>query len=73
MENPTYSSIADRDAPWDDAETLRLLEALERYDEDWAEVADYVGTRTKEECVVNSKLLTNTSMLSQTGVQASVC
>jgi len=52
LENPTYSSVPDRDAPWSDGEILRLLEAMERYDEDWAEVAEYVGTRTKEECVV---------------------
>jgi SWI/SNF related-matrix-associated actin-dependent regulator of chromatin subfamily C len=52
IENPTYSTIPDRDAPWSDSETLRLLEAMERYDEDWAEIADHVGTRTKEECVV---------------------
>jgi SWI/SNF related-matrix-associated actin-dependent regulator of chromatin subfamily C len=52
MENPTYSSILDRDAPWSDAEILRLLEALERYDEDWGEIAEYVGTRTREECVL---------------------
>jgi SWI/SNF related-matrix-associated actin-dependent regulator of chromatin subfamily C len=52
LENPTYSSIPDRDSPWSDGEILRLLEAMERYDEDWTEVADYVGTRTKEECVV---------------------
>jgi SWI/SNF related-matrix-associated actin-dependent regulator of chromatin subfamily C len=52
LENPTYSAIPDRDAPWSDGEVLRLLEAMERYDEDWAQVAEYVGTRTKEECVV---------------------
>ena len=52
IENPTYSAIPDRDAPWSDGEILKLLEAMERYDEDWAEVAEYVGTRTKEECVV---------------------
>jgi SWI/SNF related-matrix-associated actin-dependent regulator of chromatin subfamily C len=52
VENPTYSSIPDRDAPWSDGEILKLLEAMERYDENWDEVADYVGTRTKEECVV---------------------
>ncbi|KAK3380143.1 SWI/SNF complex protein-like protein [Lasiosphaeria ovina] len=52
MENPTYSSILDRDAPWSDAETLRLLEALERYDDDWGEIAEFVGTRTREECVL---------------------
>lgn len=52
IENPTYSSVPDRDAPWSDGETLRLLEAMERYDENWDEIADYVSTRTKEECVV---------------------
>lgn len=52
IENLTYSAIPDRDAPWSDGEILKLLEAMERYDEDWAEVAEYVGTRTKEECVV---------------------
>ncbi|KAI5868621.1 SWIRM-domain-containing protein [Durotheca rogersii] len=52
MENKTYSTILDRDAPWTDAEILRLLEALERYDDDWAEVAEHVGTRTREECAI---------------------
>jgi SWI/SNF related-matrix-associated actin-dependent regulator of chromatin subfamily C len=52
MENPTYSSILDRDAPWSDAEILRLLEALEQYDEDWNQIAEHVGTRTREECVL---------------------
>ncbi|KAK3306918.1 SWI/SNF complex protein-like protein [Chaetomium strumarium] len=52
MENPTYSSILDRDAPWSDAEVLRLLEALEQYDEDWNQIAEHVGTRTREECVL---------------------
>jgi SWI/SNF related-matrix-associated actin-dependent regulator of chromatin subfamily C len=50
MENPTYSSRLDREAPWSDAEVLRLLEGLERFDEDWNEIADHVGTRTREEC-----------------------
>ena len=52
IENPTYSTVPDRDAPWSDGEILRLLEALERYDEKWDEIAEYVGTRTREECVV---------------------
>ncbi|KAM3077164.1 SWI/SNF and RSC complex subunit Ssr2 [Clarireedia jacksonii] len=51
-ENPTYSTIPDRDRPWTDEEVLRLLEAMETHDDDWAAVADYVKTRTKEECVV---------------------
>lgn len=52
MGNPTYTSILDRDAPWSDSEVLRLLEGLERYDDDWSEIADHVGTRTREECVL---------------------
>jgi SWI/SNF related-matrix-associated actin-dependent regulator of chromatin subfamily C len=52
MENPTYTSTLDRDAPWSDAEILRLLEGLERFDDDWGEIADHVGTRTREECVL---------------------
>jgi SWI/SNF related-matrix-associated actin-dependent regulator of chromatin subfamily C len=52
MENPRYTSVVDRDAPWSDAETLRLLEGLERFDDDWSEIADHVGTRTREECVL---------------------
>lgn len=52
QENPTYTAIQDRDAPWSDGEVLKLLEAMERYDENWAEVAEYVGTRSKEECVL---------------------
>ncbi|QLI65709.1 SWI/SNF and RSC complexes subunit [Metarhizium brunneum] len=51
-ENPTYTSIVDRDAPWTDAEILRLLEGLERFDDDWGEIADHVGTRTREDCVL---------------------
>lgn len=52
LENPTYTSILDRDAPWSDAEILRLLEGLERFDDDWGEIAEHVGTRTREECVL---------------------
>ncbi|PSR78018.1 SWI/SNF complex-like protein [Coniella lustricola] len=52
MENPTYTATLDRDAPWTDAELLRLLEGLERFDDNWQEIADHVGTRTKEECVL---------------------
>lgn len=52
MENPAYTSILDRDATWTDAELLRLLEGLERFDDDWGEIADHVETRTREECVL---------------------
>ncbi|RKF64617.1 SWI/SNF and RSC complexes subunit ssr2 [Golovinomyces cichoracearum] len=52
LENPTYSAVSSKEASWNDSEVLRLLEAMERYDEDWTEVSEYVGTRTKEECVI---------------------
>lgn len=51
IENPQYSAIPDRDAPWTQDETLKLLEAMERYDDEWSEIANFVGTRTMEECV----------------------
>ncbi|KAK4987029.1 SWI/SNF and RSC complex subunit Ssr2 [Elasticomyces elasticus] len=52
LENPNYSSIADRDAPWTDAELLLLLEGLELFDENWESVAEHVASRTREECVL---------------------
>jgi SWI/SNF related-matrix-associated actin-dependent regulator of chromatin subfamily C len=52
LEDTTYSSIPDRDAPWTDAELLLLLEGLELFDDNWSSVADHVGTRTREECVL---------------------
>lgn len=51
-EDPSFSQMPDRDAPWTDSEVLRLLEALEKFDEDWNEIAQHVRTRTREECVV---------------------
>ncbi|KFY07636.1 hypothetical protein V492_06968 [Pseudogymnoascus sp. VKM F-4246] len=52
IENPSYSKYPDRDAPWTDGELLLLLEGLEKFDDSWLEIAEYVGTRTREECVV---------------------
>ncbi|KAI1007465.1 hypothetical protein K3495_g758 [Podosphaera aphanis] len=52
LENPKSTVNIDKDTPWSDGEVLRLLEAMERYDEDWTEVSEYVGTRTREECVI---------------------
>ncbi|CAD5220336.1 unnamed protein product [Bursaphelenchus okinawaensis] len=37
---------------WDDQETLLLLEALEMYKDDWNRVADHVGSRTQDECIL---------------------
>lgn len=52
LEDEDYSSVPDRDAPWTDTELLLLLEALEVFDENWNAIADHVGTRTREQCVV---------------------
>lgn len=52
LEEPAYSRIPDRDAPWTDSETLLLLEGLEQFDENWTAVSNHVGTRTREECVM---------------------
>ncbi|KAF9151869.1 hypothetical protein BG015_006113 [Linnemannia schmuckeri] len=41
------------DEPWTDQETLLLLEGLELYDEDWNLVAEHVGTRGREQCILH--------------------
>lgn len=38
---------------WTQQETLLLLEALEMFKDDWNQVADHVGTRTQEECILH--------------------
>ncbi|KAI9830916.1 MAG: hypothetical protein M1819_005298 [Sarea resinae] len=50
LEDPFYSAIPDRDAPWTDAELLLLTEGLELFDDNWGSIADHVGTRTREQC-----------------------
>lgn len=52
LEEPEYTTIPDKDAPWTDSETLLLLEGLENFDDDWTSIANHVGTRTREECVM---------------------
>jgi SWI/SNF related-matrix-associated actin-dependent regulator of chromatin subfamily C len=37
---------------WADEETLLLLEGIEMYDEDWLKVAQHVGTRSREQCIL---------------------
>lgn len=51
-ENLHYTTIPDRDAPWTDSEMLLLLEGLEQFDDDWTEISEHVGTRTREECIL---------------------
>lgn len=52
LEDSPQTTIPDRDAPWSDSETLLLLEGLENFDDNWQQIADHVGTRTREECVM---------------------
>ncbi|KAG9458925.1 hypothetical protein H6P81_003433 [Aristolochia fimbriata] len=46
-----YSDI-DGDC-WSDQETLLLLEALELFNDNWNEIADHVGTKTKAQCILH--------------------
>jgi SWI/SNF related-matrix-associated actin-dependent regulator of chromatin subfamily C len=39
------------DEPWSDQETLRLLEGLEMYEDDWDKIEEHVGTRSREQCI----------------------
>ena len=52
LENERYRSIGDKEASWSDAELLLLLEGLEMFDDNWESVADHIGSRTREECVL---------------------
>ncbi|KAJ2698574.1 SWI/SNF and RSC complex subunit Ssr2 [Coemansia sp. IMI 203386] len=38
---------------WTDQETLLLLEGIEMYDDDWNRIAEHVGSRSREECVLH--------------------
>ncbi|XVE55293.1 hypothetical protein DITRI_Ditri03aG0147300 [Diplodiscus trichospermus] len=38
---------------WTDQETLLLLEAIEIYNENWNEIAEHVGTKSKAQCILH--------------------
>ncbi|XP_061361861.1 SWI/SNF complex subunit SWI3C isoform X2 [Gastrolobium bilobum] len=38
---------------WTDQETLLLLEAVEIYNENWNEIAEHVGTKSKAQCILH--------------------
>ncbi|GAN06475.1 swi snf complex protein [Mucor ambiguus] len=46
-----YKHGSEDKAAWSDEETLLLLEAIELYDDDWNTIAEYVGTKTREQCI----------------------
>ncbi|CAN8304544.1 unnamed protein product [Cochlearia groenlandica] len=43
---------------WTDQETLLLLEAVELYNENWVQIAEHVGSKTKAQCTVHFLRLT---------------
>ena len=40
------------DVRWSEDELLLLLEGIEMYDDDWSKIAEHVGTRTREQCIL---------------------
>ncbi|KAF2430070.1 SWI/SNF complex protein [Tothia fuscella] len=52
LDSDSMSTLQDRDKPWSETEELLLLEGLEMYDDDWNKISDWVGSRTREECVL---------------------
>jgi SWI/SNF related-matrix-associated actin-dependent regulator of chromatin subfamily C len=52
LEDKSHSHVSDKDAPWSDSETILLLEGLENFDDNWEQIANHVGTRSREECVM---------------------
>lgn len=38
---------------WNDQETLLLLEAVDIYRESWNDIAEYVGTKSKAQCMMH--------------------
>ncbi|KAL8141230.1 hypothetical protein V2J09_007251, partial [Rumex salicifolius] len=43
---------ADGDS-WSDQETLLLLEAVELYNDNWSDIAEHVGSKSKAQCIVH--------------------
>lgn len=52
LEDSDYAIFQDKEAPWSDSELVLLLEGLESFDDNWDQIANHVGTRTREECVM---------------------
>ncbi|KAI7889324.1 uncharacterized protein EV154DRAFT_424156 [Mucor mucedo] len=50
-EPSAYKHGSEDERAWTDEETLLLLEAIELYDDDWNTIAEYVGTKTREQCI----------------------
>ncbi|KAF8088453.1 hypothetical protein N665_0541s0018 [Sinapis alba] len=50
----TSKDYRDQDVDnWSDQETLLLLEAVELYNENWVQIADHVGSKSKAQCILH--------------------
>ncbi|KAJ4916346.1 SWI/SNF complex subunit SWI3C [Raphanus sativus] len=50
----TSKDYRDQDGDnWSDQETLLLLEAVELYNENWVQIADHVGSKSKAQCILH--------------------
>ena len=50
----TTKDYRDQDGEnWSDQETLLLLEAVELYNENWVQIADHVGSKSKAQCILH--------------------
>lgn len=52
ISTPESALASETEEKWTEEETLLLLEGLEEFDDDWNRVADHVGTKTREQCVM---------------------
>lgn len=52
LEEADHTRNEDKTAAWSDSELMLLLEGIEAFDNDWQQIAEHVGTRTREECVM---------------------
>ncbi|KAH8549602.1 SWIRM domain-containing protein [Umbelopsis sp. PMI_123] len=50
LEPSKFKHMVEED--WSDQEILLLLEGVELYDDDWNSIAEHVGTRTREQCIM---------------------
>lgn len=41
----------DMEEQWRNEEVLKLLEGVDKFDDDWLLISEHVGTRTKEQCI----------------------
>ncbi|KAI3640287.1 hypothetical protein MIR68_001165 [Amoeboaphelidium protococcarum] len=49
----TSNAIKGSEYEWSQEENMLLLEGIEMFDDDWIKIAEHVGTRTKEQCVLH--------------------